>query len=278
MRNLPLLLLTACAVPAQQPEPLAAERALADFSEPGEGSRWRTVLDGVMGGRSTGSFEVRDGRMVFTGVLNTNGGGFSSVRGAADWTSASTANRRAPARPRRRPQLHAAAAAADGAAALRGLYRTQFETRAGDSWQDVYVPYSALRPTWRGRDLDLPPVDPSKVDELGVSIDDKIDGPFRIEIQQIRTYGAFDRDALRDERRPLVVFMANAQDPRAVQQLATAQRDADGFAEREITLVVVYEDGAAFAGARQLSVRTAPRCATGSCATARARPTASPRC
>ncbi|MEC8653620.1 MAG: CIA30 family protein, partial [Planctomycetota bacterium] len=129
------------------------------------------------------------------------------------------------------------------------------ETEAGDGWQDVYVPYSALRPTWRGRNLDLPPVDPSKVDELGVSIDDKIDGPFRIEIQQIRTYGAFDLGALRDARRPLVVFAANAQDPRAVQQLAAAQRDADGFEEREITLVVVYDDGAAFAGSRPLSVK-----------------------
>ena len=73
------ILLTACTVPAQQPDP-SAERVLCDFAEPDEGGRWRTVLDGVMGGRSTGSFEVRDGSMVFTGVLNTNGGGFSSVR------------------------------------------------------------------------------------------------------------------------------------------------------------------------------------------------------
>ena len=249
------ILLTACTVPAQQPDP-SAERVLCDFAEPDEGGRWRTVLDGVMGGRSTGSFEVRDGRMVFTGVLNTNGGGFSSVRRRGGLDLGVDGEVGVHLRVRgdgRKYTLRLRQPTAQRRYAAS--YRTQFETRAGDSWQDVYVPYSALRPTWRGRDLDLPPVDPSKVDELGVSIDDKIDGPFRIEIQQIRTYGAFDLDTLRDERRPLVVFAANAQDPRAVQQLATAQRDADGFAEREITLVVVYEDGAAFAGARQLSVK-----------------------
>ncbi|MEC8253588.1 MAG: CIA30 family protein [Planctomycetota bacterium] len=256
MRNLPLLLLTACAVPAQQPEPLAAERALADFSKPGEGSRWRTVLDGVMGGRSTGSFDVRDGRMVFTGVLNTNGGGFSSVRRRGGLDLGVDGEVGVHLRVRgdgRKYTLRLRQPTAQRRYAAS--YRTQFETEAGDGWQDVYVPYSALRPTWRGRNLDLPPVDPSKVDELGVSIDDKIDGPFRIEIQQIRTYGAFDLGALRDARRPLVVFAANAQDPRAVQQLAAAQRDADGFEEREITLVVVYDDGAAFAGSRPLSVK-----------------------
>lgn len=257
MRNLSLLLLTACAVPAQQPEPLAAERALADFSQPGEGSRWRTVLDGVMGGRSTGSFEVADGSMVFTGVLNTNGGGFSSVRrpgkdlqlgqdGEVGVRLRVRADGRKYTLRLRQPTERRRFAAS---------YRTQFETQKGGGWQDVYVPYSALRPTWRGRSLDLPPVDPTKVDELGLSIDDKIDGPFRIEIQQFATYGAFDLAALRGDRRPLVVFARDADDEKLQRQLATCRDAANGFEERDMTLVVVYEAGASFAGARPLSAR-----------------------
>lgn len=256
MRNLPLLLLTACAVPAQQPDPLPAERVLADFSRPGEGPRWRTVLDGVMGGRSTGSFEVRDGSMVFTGVLNTNGGGFSSVRrrgglqlgvdGEAGVHLRVRGDGRKYTLRLRQPTEQRRYAAS---------YRTQFQTQQGDRWQDVYIPYSALQPTWRGRKLDLPPVDPAKVDELGLSIDDKIDGPFRIEIQKVCTYGVFDLDALRDARRPLVVFAQSAQDPRAIKQLESARRDPAGLAEREITLVVVYKDGASFAGDRPLGAR-----------------------
>ena len=257
MRNLSLLLLTACAAPAQQPEPLAAERALADFSQPGEGSRWRTVLDGVMGGRSTGSFEVADGSMVFTGVLNTNGGGFSSVRrpgkdlqlgqdGEVGVRLRVRADGRKYTLRLRQPTERRRFAAS---------YRTQFETQKGGGWQDVYVPYSALRPTWRGRSLDLPPVDPTKVDELGLSIDDKIDGPFRIEIQQFATYGAFDLGALRGDRRPLVVFARDADDEKLKRQLATCRDAANGFEERDMTLVVVYEAGASFAGARPLSAR-----------------------
>jgi len=43
-------------------------------------SQWRTVLDGVMGGRSTGNRFAQDGHMTFKGSINTNGGGFSSIR------------------------------------------------------------------------------------------------------------------------------------------------------------------------------------------------------
>ncbi len=41
---------------------------------------WRTVNDNIMGGRSLGGGEIRDGSMVFAGATDTNGGGFSSVR------------------------------------------------------------------------------------------------------------------------------------------------------------------------------------------------------
>ena len=250
------ILLTACTVPAQQPDP-SAERVLCDFAQPGEGARWRTVLDGVMGGRSTGSFEVEDGRMVFAGVLNTNGGGFSSVRrpgkdlqlgqdGEVGVRLRLRADGRKYTLRLRQPTDRRRFAAS---------YRTQFETKKGDGWQDIYVPYSALRPTWRGRNLDLPPVDPTKVDELGLSIDDKIDGPFRIEIQQFATYGAFDLGALRDDRRPLVVFARDAGDAKLQRQLATCSDAANGFEDRDMTLVVVYEDGDSFAGARPLSAR-----------------------
>ena len=240
---------------AQQPERPEAERTLADFSRPEEGKKWRTVLDGVMGGRSTGSFVVEDGCMVFTGVLNTNGGGFSSVRRRDDnFRLGGEAGIHLRVRGDGRKYTLRLRQPVSGAR-YSASYRTKFETGDGREWQDVYVPYEALTPTWRGRTLDLPQVDPTKVDEIGVSIDDKIDGPFRIEIQQIRTYAAFDIDAMRDRGRPLVVFATDARDPRAARQIAAATKEAEGFADREITLVVVYDEGASFAGQRPLSKR-----------------------
>ena len=255
MRSVPLVLLASCTMPAQQPERPEMERTLVNFSRPEEGAKWRTVLDGVMGGRSTGSFVVEDGCMVFTGVLNTNGGGFSSVRrrdnnfrlgGEAGIHLRVRGDGRKYTLRLRQPVAGASYSAS---------YRTKFDTRAGQEWQDVYVPYEDLTPTWRGRTLDLPSVDPTKVDEIGVSIDDKIDGPFRIEIQQIRTYAPFEIDAMRDRGRPLVVFATDARDPRAARQIAAAKKEAEGFADREITLVVVYDEGPSFAGQRPLSKR-----------------------
>jgi len=41
---------------------------------------WRVINDGVMGGRSSGGPRFENGVMVFEGRINTNGGGFSSIR------------------------------------------------------------------------------------------------------------------------------------------------------------------------------------------------------
>jgi hypothetical protein len=43
-------------------------------------SKWLVQVDGVMGGRSSGSASFQNGAMVFSGSINLNGGGFSSVR------------------------------------------------------------------------------------------------------------------------------------------------------------------------------------------------------
>lgn len=41
---------------------------------------WQVVLDGVMGGRSSGEARVVDGALILSGTLNTNGGGFVLMR------------------------------------------------------------------------------------------------------------------------------------------------------------------------------------------------------
>lgn len=53
---------------------------LTDFKGANENRRWRMVNDNVMGGRSKGSVTFKGGVLVFSGSINTNGGGFSSVR------------------------------------------------------------------------------------------------------------------------------------------------------------------------------------------------------
>jgi len=41
---------------------------------------WSVVIDGVMGGKSTGAMTTEDGVLQFTGNINLDGGGFSSIR------------------------------------------------------------------------------------------------------------------------------------------------------------------------------------------------------
>ena len=53
---------------------------LTDFEDAAAAERWKTVNDGVMGGKSKGGMSVQDGVMTFAGTINTDGGGFSSVR------------------------------------------------------------------------------------------------------------------------------------------------------------------------------------------------------
>ena len=67
-------------------EPLGAPAAnatqsLFDFAGSSDIGKWRVVVDGVMGGRSTGQIERQQNSLVFTGETSLeNNGGFSSIR------------------------------------------------------------------------------------------------------------------------------------------------------------------------------------------------------
>lgn len=60
---------------------LPPQRRLLDGGSGGwQQNAWSVVVDGVMGGRSTGNVNFAGGAMVFSGNINLNGGGFSSVQ------------------------------------------------------------------------------------------------------------------------------------------------------------------------------------------------------
>lgn len=146
---------------------------------------WRTVLDGVMGGQSTGNRFAQDGHMTFKGSINTNGGGFSSIR-----------------RPVSRGDM-------EGADALKlrvkqdgRSYRLTFRTSARfrgrsisyqrpipqtplNEWVDVTVPLSTFRTSVFGYEVPAPSFAANDVREMGVIIADGIDGPFQIDIAEI---------------------------------------------------------------------------------------------
>ncbi|MEM1423858.1 MAG: CIA30 family protein [Planctomycetota bacterium] len=178
-----------------------ADARAMGFDEPDIASRWITVNDGVMGGRSSGGPSFSDGTMVFSGTINTNGGGFSSVRTRGhDWDFA---GREGVVIRLRGDGRTYSLDIRTGAGFGRGevSYRYSFETTDDGEWTEVAAPFSAFRPTWRGRDVTgrVADFDPGAARSLGFSQSDGADGPFRLEIDWIDTLPTRTEDAALDD-------------------------------------------------------------------------------
>lgn len=173
--GLAALLLLAPAAPSAQHEPMLLDRF--DTGDPI--LDWYVLNDGVMGGRSEGGFRLEDGALVFAGVTNTNGGGFSSIRARPRPLDLSG---------RRAIVVHGRG---DGRRYVFRLetddgtaYWAEFEPPA-DAAGVVRIPLDRFRPRFRGRWLAGPPLDPARVTRLGILCYDGLDGPFRLDLHRI---------------------------------------------------------------------------------------------
>ncbi len=161
--------------------------ALVNLSDAQQVAGWTTVNDPVMGGRSTSSVSFGDNALVFSGDLSLeNNGGFASTRSPED------------------PEIGQRAA---GATALRvqavgdgktyllkvGItgqpwsYIQRFPTEAGVQ-QTHDLPVAGFESV--GMRLDPAPeapatLDPAAIDQLGIYILDKQQGPFTITVSSI---------------------------------------------------------------------------------------------
>lgn len=162
---------------------------LTDFTSSTPDLGWYVVNDNVMGGRSEGGFEIVGANLLFSGRTNTTGGGFSSIR-------------------TRKLELDLSQAAGislhvrgDGRrytwrlttdARWRGQevgYWAEFETLEGE-WHSVSVPFSSFIPTFRGSVLNGLPLDPARIEGMGLMIYDGKDGPFELRLDRVETYTA----------------------------------------------------------------------------------------
>ena len=167
--------------PAREP----SMRTLVSFDESVAEPRWVAVNDGVMGGRSTGGPRVAGGQLEFTGELSlANNGGFASVRSVGvnfDLSDATTVVLRVRG-DGRRYQLRLATDARHRGIAVS--FGAGFDTTAGQ-WTEVRVPLDSLEATVRGSRLQGPPMDASRVREIGLLIADKREGPFALSVDWI---------------------------------------------------------------------------------------------
>ena len=158
--------------------------------DPAEGGAWRAVDDVVMGGISGSRLRPSGtGTGIFEGAVSlANNGGFASVRrpiGPFDLRG----HRGLALRVRGDGQRYRLRLRTDDR--YDGVaWQASFATQA-DEWRVVELPFDSFEPSYRGRRPPAAgPLDRSDVRQIGLMIADRQAGPFRLEIDWIRTLPA----------------------------------------------------------------------------------------
>ena len=149
---------------------------------------WRIINDGVMGGISQSEIiSSKAGSLIFTGNVSLeNSGGFASTRTAMPSIKVHT-YKGIILRVKGDGKTYQIRLRTDRS--FDGIsYRYIFFTQP-NIWIDVYAPFKNFKPTFRGRILnDAEPLATDRIKQIGFLIADKQSGPFRIEIEWIKTY------------------------------------------------------------------------------------------
>jgi NADH dehydrogenase [ubiquinone] 1 alpha subcomplex assembly factor 1 len=148
---------------------------------------WSVQNDTVMGGRSAGGFQLREDELFFSGLTNTNGGGFSSIRLSLPSIDLSEyagirLNVRADGR------KYTWSIQTD--ALWRGRkvsYWTDF-TPEGNESSLIDIPFTAFLPQFRGFKLSGPPMNTRNITEFALYQYDKTDGPFSLTLTSVEAY------------------------------------------------------------------------------------------
>lgn len=158
-----------------------------DFKSSETTAAWQAVNDGVMGGRSSGGPRFEDGRMIFEGVINTNGGGFSSVRaGLSDGMLAGQTGVKM--RVKSDGRTYKISLRSDATYRGRSVaFQAAFPQTPAWEWAEIEIPFLDLRPSVFGRPLRGPMFNPAEARQIGVILADGQDGPFTLEVDWIKS-------------------------------------------------------------------------------------------
>ncbi len=162
-----------------EPDPCSAWITIDDT----EIGRWFVVNDDVMGGRSLGGLLIENGELRFTGSVNTDGGGFSSIRRGVDpgdldgWSGV----RITAVGDGRTYQFRAR----DSAEGRNSRVTHRAEITLGPGPTVVEVAFADMRPGVFGRDVDDTALVTAAIDWIGVMIADGVDGEFAATITSI---------------------------------------------------------------------------------------------
>ncbi len=158
---------------------------LTDFTNHKKNELWRTVNDNVMGGRSKGDFVMQNSTMIFSGSINTNGGGFSSVRmflNGQDLESFETIQLRLRTMDFNREYRIIMEDKRRGSI----VYRSPIPIQNTEDWQEVTMSLSDFIPTRRGDPISRPPFSKDAPYTIGFMLNDTGEGEFKLEADWIK--------------------------------------------------------------------------------------------
>ena len=153
---------------------------LMDFSDTDVARRLWVVNDGVMGGVSQSRVRQEAEGVVFEGEVSLrNNGGFASLRGPVAWADGTSALELAVHGDGKRYRLLLRMDSAPGAAS----YQCDFDALGLQTHRFAAADFQA---TFRGRLVSAAPLAFARVVEFGILIADKQEGPFVLQLRQIR--------------------------------------------------------------------------------------------
>jgi hypothetical protein len=167
---------------AKEDRQIAECIVIDSFEDLVEDSAWGVVNDGVMGGLSKGNITINNQNLTFAGNINTNGGGFSSIRRPLTSNILTTGTR------------ITVKAISDGR-----TYRLTVREQGSNTSHQAVLPFinsnelqevslllNDLVPTRFGRNIQVRSLTPSKAREIGIILSDGINGPFSLELESIK--------------------------------------------------------------------------------------------
>lgn len=155
---------------------------LYDFNTKSQANDWLVVDDVVMGGQSDGNFYINEhGHGVFEGTISLeNNGGFSSIKHECQTIEVKGYSK---------IRLHVKGDGNTYQVRIKNkrdnYYSYAAYFQSDNNWETIEIPFEALLPVFRGRDLDLPNFQGETIEEVGILIGNKKAQSFKLVIDKI---------------------------------------------------------------------------------------------
>ena len=157
-------------------------KTLFEFTGKKTDVEWRSSNDGVMGGLSIGNADIIEGGMLFNGDLSLkNNGGFSSIYSRTNFDLSDFSGIRLKVLGDGRTYQLRLESDAIFSQHRPVTFSREFKTTK-DEWVEVFLPFSGLSQTWRGRQLSGYTFNPQDIRRIGVMLADKKPGEFSLKI------------------------------------------------------------------------------------------------